>query len=220
MPKPAARRFKLPREVYHLADMANWTRIQSEGLLCAHSLLHRANPTTAAAASETHRPHAFVLPDGTYIRDQGPCPPAALGRCLDPGIRPADWYAFLNGCVFFWTGLDRVQRHFQAQNGRPTVLIVLDAERLAARYAGSLFVTPFNIGNARRRPAPRGWRTLVPLERWRLDGWAAEAAPGASARSASAEPVELVIRQDVPDAMSFVVRHEWLASAGPPPPAL
>lgn len=202
---------ELPDEAYHLADAANWPRIQQEGLLSAATLFKRSGAPDAERLARTHRPQGLTLPDGAFVRDQWPIPPAALARCLDKGLTEADWYALLNSCVFFWVDRARAERHAAAQGGRPTVLLSFDARRLTAQYADRACVTPINIGNARRRAAPRGWRTLVPLDRWRTDGWASEAAPGDRPRSASAPPAELVVRGDLPDAMSFLGRHTPMA---------
>ena len=200
---------ELPSEVFHVADAANWPSIQRRGLLCTETLLAGSGVTAEdAAAARAHRPQGLQLSDGVQIRDQRPAPPDALARCLDPGVTPADWYGLLNGSIFFWLDRDRVERHTLAQKGRATVLITLDAHRLADRYGAAMFLTPFNIGNARRRAASRGWRTLVPLARWRLDGWTFETAPGRAPRDARAAAAELVIRGDAPDALAFVTRVE------------
>lgn len=198
----------MPAEAFHLADAVNWPGIQRDGLLCATSLLRRAGLDATAA---DHRGVARRLEDGVLLRDQAPIPPAALERCLDPGLRPQDWYALLNGCIFFWLDRERVRRHLRAQQGRECFLMVIDTERLLARCEDRAFVTPFNTGSARRRPARRGTRTLVPVPHWRRDGWAAEAPPGGPCRRASTAAVELVVQGDLPDVFDCLLRCERFA---------
>jgi hypothetical protein len=196
---------ELPERVYHLADEANWPSIWREGLLCTATLLRRAGIAEAGIAAP--RARAEVLSTGVRIRDQKPIPEKALASCLDAGLTPADWYRILAEHVFFWADGARLRRHLAAQGGRPTRLLVFDSHGLAQRYAGAVFVTPFNIGSALRRPAPRGRRTLAPLSSWRADGWRSEALPSAPVRRAASPPAELVVRGDVPDALDFLVEQ-------------
>jgi len=76
---------------------------------------------------------------------------------------------------------------------------------LLARYRTHAFVTPFNVGNARRRPASRGQRTFVPLDAWLETRWESEARPGDKPRARGHPPAELAIAGAVPDVMDFVV---------------
>lgn len=131
-------------------------------------------------------------------------PPAALAKCLDEGLTPDDWYALVNSHVFFWADPDRLARHLRALRSRPQVVLTLDGPRLAEAYSNEAYVTPFNVGAARRRPARRGRRTFVPLAEWRDRSWASEAPTGRPARHPKHPPAELVIRGAVPDILSFV----------------
>jgi hypothetical protein len=192
--------------VYHLAEADNWPSIQVHGLLSAQALLQLAGNTEADRHRVMrHRVSRTVLSNGTVVRDQGPMPPAALQRCLR-GMTPAEWYALLNAKVFFWVDADRLNRHLRACRHHPQVVMVLDATRLLGRYAPRTAVSPFNTGNARRRPAPRGRETFVPYATWLESGWEREASGlGTSARSRSHPPAELTVDRSVPDAMDFVV---------------
>ena len=116
--------------------------------------------------------------------------------------------------MFFWLDAERVQRHRAALRGRPQVLLTFDAPGLAAAHANVAHVTPFNIGSAVRKAAPRGLRTLVPLAHWQADGWASEALPQRAVRAASHRPAELVLRAAaVPDAMRHVMATEVIGAA-------
>lgn len=200
----------LPAEAFHFVDRANWEAVQAQGLCSTDELLRRgAFGAEVEAAVRAHRPQGVTLPDGCYIRDQRPMPSQALARCLDPGLAPADWYALLNSCVFFWLDPDRVARHRAALGHRPQVLLTFDARALATAYEAAAHVTPFNTGSAMRKAATRGLRTLVPLAQWQARGWTSEALPQQPVRAASHRPAELVfLRAAVPDAMRFVIATE------------
>jgi len=196
---------RLPAEAFHIAEAANWLVIRREGLLSTDALLRRGGfAPEVERRVRAYRASGIDLPNGIHVRDQCPMPPAALARCLDAGLDPDDWYRLVNECVFFWIDRERVERHLRALQRRPQVLLTIDAEALAEAYAETAFVTPFNVGAARRKPARRGLRTFVPLASWRRDGWAAEAVGGARPRSPGHPPSELVIRGGGVDVMRFV----------------
>jgi len=195
----------LPERIFHVVEEANWPSVQRDGLLPARSLLDRAlGPTAGPVASRTHRPRALDLPCGTRLRDQAPMPPALLARCLLPPLTPEDWYALVNAGVYFWTREDRLRRHLSALRRTKQRILVLDGPRLAAAYRDQAFVTPFNVGSARRRPSPRGPATFVAYAAWHRTAWRTEHPAPASGRPPSHPPAELVIRAPIPDAMGFV----------------
>lgn len=191
--------------VYHIAEADNWPSIQRDGLLSARALVERAGSRSEdRTAVEKHRPVRAVLSDGTVIRDQSPMPPAALKPCLR-GLTPTQWYALLNGKVFFWFDEDRVARHLHACRRTAQVVMSIDAEALLARHAARASVAPFNTGNARRRPAVRGPASFVPWASWRTSGWRAESEGlGTTMRTRSHKPAELTVEHAVPDIVDFV----------------
>jgi hypothetical protein len=202
----------LPRRGFHMAEAENWASIKREGLLSTELLLRReVSDDRTTAAVRAYRQSPLQLPSGVIVRDQLPMPPSSLARCLRDGRSPEDWYRLLNEKVFFWLSIDRLNRHLKACAGRPQIVLVLDLWRLVARYEGRSFVTPFNVGNARRRAAPRGARTFVPLRSWLDTRWASEAAPGRRVRPRTHSPAELAVRGAVPDVMEFIVTMNWVA---------
>ncbi|MEO7455927.1 MAG: hypothetical protein ABIY52_06675 [Gemmatimonadaceae bacterium] len=204
---------ELPATMFHFADAANAASILQHGLLSTTGLLHRRGvDAPIAAAAMTFRPSDIELPGGERVRNQAPMPPAALARCLDPGTSPDDWYRLVNGHVFFWLGAERMERHRVALRARDQILLTVDTAALLAFYHDSAFVTPFNIGNARRTPARRGPRTLCPLVSWRQHSWMLEAAAGERPRPASHRPAELLIKGAVPDVHRFIVKSEYIAA--------
>jgi hypothetical protein len=162
------------------------------------------------AAVRAYRPKGIVLPNGGFVRDQSPMPPAALAACLGQGLAPQDWYDLVNQCVFFWLDVQRVARHRHALRHRPQILLILDAAALVARYSRIAYVTPFNIGNARRTPARRSERSLVPLAEWELHGWKGESDARGQVRSRRHRPAELVVRGPIPDILSLVTSTKRL----------
>jgi hypothetical protein len=197
---------ELPAEVFHIADAMNWKAIQRDGLLSTSALINRAGvDALVRSVLSAYRPDGIAAFGVGYVRDQAPMPPAALARCLDEGLTPDDWYELVNSHVFFWADPERLARHLGALRARPQVVLTLDGPRLAEAYSSQAYVTPFNVGAARRRPARRGRRTFVPLTEWRDSGWASEAPTAGPARHPKHPPAELVIRGTVPDIFSFVI---------------
>jgi len=196
----------LPARAFHLADVENWPSIQRSGLHSTAALIARDRLRGRAALPFTsYRSASVRLPSGAVIRDQRPMPPETLLRCLDDGLTPDDWYRLVNGKVFFWLDVARLNRHLAACRARPQLVIEVDLRALVARHGRRACVTPFNVGNARRRPASRGHRTFVPLDAWLATRWASEAAPGGVPRARSHPPAELAIESAVPDLMALVV---------------
>lgn len=206
----------LPRHMYHCADAANVESIHRIGLLSTNELLRRGRfGSSTEAVVRAHRPRGTTLPSGVFIRDQAPMPPQSLSRCLDGGITVDEWYHTVNDHVFFWLSRERVGRHLNALHGRAQVLLTVDVRSLVDAYASAVYLTPFNIGNARRRPARRGRRTLVPLASWRDSAWRMEAEPGRPERTARHPPAELLVKDAIPDISRFIVSSVTILRASP-----
>src|SRR5438128_6115183 len=138
--------------LYHLADECNLQSIQRDGLLSTTRLLDDAGMCGDERSRVEHqqRTSRTILRSGAVIRDQSPMPPNALARCLVDGTTPDDWYALLNTMVFFWIDLERLLRQARACRPWPQLVLELDPAPMLARYGAHAFVTPINIGNARR----------------------------------------------------------------------
>ena len=153
----------IPDQVYHLVEASNWPSVQRHGLLSAYELMRLAGVPQAVQkrVSTTQRLQHTMLSDQLAIRDQAPMPADTLQKCL-VGMTPAQWYALLNRLVFFWCDRDRLNRQLGAYNGRAQIVLTVDTKQLLARHAQHVALTPFNTGNARRKPAIRGRATFVP----------------------------------------------------------
>lgn len=207
----------LPRTIYHLADAANWPSIERHGLLSTHALLDLAGVWGDERRRFEHeqRTMQMELPNGVIIRDQKPLPPQALERCLRD-MSPTEWYTLLNAQVFFWLDSERLNRMRRASWQRAQVVLMIDSERLVARYAEHIALSPINTGNARRQPAMRGRQTFVPYPTWIDSGWASEAESlGTRRRPRGHAPVELTISGAVFDVMDFVVDVRRLDAGQP-----
>jgi hypothetical protein len=202
----------IPARVFHLVEASNWSSVQRYGLLSACELLKLTGvpPAIRERISTAQRTRLTVLSDSVVIRDQRPMPPAALQKCLI-GMTPAQWYALINQKVFFWCDPERLNRQHRACGERPQIALTLDTERLLSRHGDRVALTPFNTGNARRKPAIRGRATFVPYSAWLASGWRSEAdGLGVSRRPFSHPPVELTVADAVPDAAEFIVAIEYL----------
>ncbi|MCW5622262.1 MAG: hypothetical protein KIS79_14240 [Burkholderiales bacterium] len=196
----------LPDHVFHLADAENWRSIQRHGLHSTVALIRLAGLVEhEARAFRDYRAERMRLPSGAVIRDQRPMPPSSLQKCLQEGLTPRDWYDLVNAKVFFWIDQDRLGRHVAACAGRSQMLITIDSRRLLERYGDVAFVTPFNVGNARRRPAPRSERSFVPWKVWMVTRWESEAITARASRLPSHPPAELAIEGSIPDLVEFVI---------------
>lgn len=194
--------------IYHMTDALNWTSIQQHGLLSTSRLLNLSGLDGAERYDLERRQRLQTgrLPNGAVIRDQLPMSPQALSRCLANGLVPEDWYLELNSRVFFWLDPRRLNRQRHACGSSPQIVLAVDARHLLSSYLRQTALTPFNTGNARRRPARRGRETFVPFDKWCESGWSWETvALQTPLRPSSHPPVELAIADAVEDVMDFVV---------------
>ncbi|MDR4495534.1 MAG: hypothetical protein R3B74_14190 [Nitrospirales bacterium] len=199
---------KLPAQVFHLAEAANWPSIQQHGLLSTSALLDLAGVRGNKRAQFEQRPRSIhiELPNGVQVRDQKPMLTQALARCLI-GISPVEWYGLLNSKVYFWLDPARLDRQRRACDPRPQVVLAVDTKRLLATHAQRIALSPINTGNARRRPAVRGRSTFVPYAMWCKSGWCSEAVGlGTRTRARSHRPVELTVDGAVPNIMDLIIQ--------------
>src|SRR6266496_1437834 len=122
---------RMPRHLFHLAELSNWPSIQRDGLLSASRLIHAADLRAAErdCLEREQRLQHTTLPSGVCIRDQRPMPASSLAKCL-LRIAPSEWYALLNARVFFWVYTDRLNRQRAACGPRPQVVLTIDATSL------------------------------------------------------------------------------------------
>ena len=197
----------LPAQLYHLAEAANWPSICRSGLLSTKVLLDQAGlqGTERERIERRQRLEHRVMPNGVQVCDQKPLPARSLATCL-VGLTPPEWYELINSQVFFWLDEDRLNRQRRACEPRPQVVLVVDAQRLAAHYAERMSLSRINSGHARRRPARRGRCTFVPYRLWIESAWSSEAdGLGLHPRAHSQRPAEMTIAEQAKEVMSCVI---------------
>ncbi len=194
--------------LYHMAERDSWPSIQRHGLRSATALLDLFEvPAGKRAAIEAaHRPAGVWLRHPVHgaalVRDQKPMGDAALRRCLQDGMAPADWYRLLNGKVFFWLVRDRLLKLLGGREYRAAEhdVLEIDAAALGAAYRPLVTLSPINSGATfNLGPAPRGRGTFQPIADYDYASRRKRAAPAACA-------VELTVEYAVPDIARFVRR--------------
>jgi hypothetical protein len=136
-------------------------------------------------------------------------PPKMLAPVLADGLQPSEWYARLNQFVFLWPSRERLERQERAYHPRPQVVLVFDAEFLLSDVGDRALASPINSGNARRRAARRGPKTLVPYPEWKANGWGLHDETVGRKRPKSHAPAEILVYEHVPttDAHLRAVLH-------------
>ncbi|MFE5504342.1 DUF7002 family protein [Amycolatopsis japonica] len=200
--------------VYHMAENGTWPAIRERGLLSTKALvdLYEPDEGTANAILNQVRKKSVTIESSRYetavIRDQLPL--KFLEKCLLPGTTPQQFLDALNGRVFFWLKIERLQKLLNARQYRrkkQTVLHV-DTAELVARYGGKIQLAPYNTGSMHvPNSPPRGADVFVDLIDYPYDAWEKKR------RHSSIDPVvELTVPYAIPDIGELVSRVErWEA---------
>ncbi len=186
--------------LYHMAWDGSWPSILQHGLLSTSTLLDRLGMLGAARQEieSLHRPDSVPVRNGAMsvvFRDQKPMGDSGLQRCLQGGLKPADWYRMLNQFVFFWVTQERLMKLLDARayRGQSSVVITLETSRLLAKHQADVVLSPINSGCTKPFPHPRGPDTFQPLHQYPFDALVKK-------RGRSGEPVvELAVRGGVPN---------------------
>lgn len=192
--------------LWHMAEDGSWPSIQAHGLLSTAALLdhYGVDAREREKLLSQRRPKAVPLTraglNPAVIRDQKPMSDAALRRCLDADVTPAQWYAILNDKVFFWVSLKRLQRLLDAKayRSQSQTIITLRTASLVAAHRDRILLSPINSGSTIMRPQPRGRRTFLPVSDYPFDDWRRR-------RTAADAVVELVVSGGVEDVASHVL---------------
>jgi hypothetical protein len=163
--------------LYHIAAAGAWPGIQTHGLLSTSALLdlfeirnpHRARLERAHRAEGVHITHP--VHGAARLRDQKPMTDAALSRCLDDRLTPADWYHLLNCRVFFWPTEPRLRNHLSARFHRDAEhdVLTLDTRSLLAAHAKDVTLSPINSGSTLYVPQRRGRHTFRTIADYPFD---------------------------------------------------
>jgi len=134
---------------------------------------------------------------------------AALEKCLDDGLKPADWLALLNRRVFFWCDEEGLARLLGARANRTRTLEVLVADTLslAQAHAERIELSPINMGATLRRPARRGMETFTPLLALPYATWVRK-------RGGRDRILEVTVVDGIPDIARHVVEVRRVTPSG------
>ncbi len=189
--------------LYHLAAPGTHERVVHEGLLCAADIVERLGieGDERVRLLERRRDAQAVLADGRYtLNDNLPLTEAALERCLDDGLAPADWLRALNARTWFWPSERRLGTLMGARTnrGREREVIVFDTLMLVRAHAERVRLSPINGGSTIRRPARRGLATYAPLGAHDYPTWR-------RLRGRLDTIAEVAVEGSVPDAADYIV---------------
>ena len=201
--------------LFHLTLPGAWTSIRDRGLLSASRLLDlfEIEGEARERLERRRRPAAVAIRHpchGTSVlNDQSPMTEAALARCLDDGLLPADWLAMLNRRAFFWSdgaGLSRLLGA-RANRARTVEVLVADTLSLARAHAERIEISPINSGATLRRPARRGLTTFTPMLELSYAAWSRK-------RGARDRVLEVTVVDGVPDIARHVVEVRRIEPPG------
>lgn len=195
--------------LHHMAEDGAWPSIREHGLLSTSALLdlYGVEGPARDAIEARRRPAGVPLArdglPGAVVRDQLPMTDAGLGRCLDDGLAPADWYRILNGRVFFWPSARRLERLLgaRAYRGRAQTVLTLDAASLVAAHGARIELSAINSGATIFGGPRRGRSTFLPLADYPFAAWRAK-------RPATEAVAEVTVPHAVPDAADHVLLVE------------
>lgn len=193
--------------LYHMAERGSWLSIREHGLLSTSALLDRYGLSGAERipVEARRRPTSVTLTQvglgSVVVRDQLPMDDKGLGRCLQDGLSPEEWYRLLNSKVFFWLTRDRLLRLLNAGTYRAEEhdVLQLDAKALMDAYADKIWLCPMNSGCTKPFPHPRGQTTFQRIATYPYADWKAK-------RKRGERVVELAVDYAVPNIARFVSR--------------
>jgi len=156
--------------LYHMAEADSWESIREKGLLSTSALLDlfEVKGKERFAIESCHRPKCVTIEHPEHgravIRDQIPMRERSLLKCLKK-ISPRKWYELLNGKVFLWAALHRLESllNARAYRGKEHVILKVDARGLLSDYASKVLLSPINSGSTIYRPSLRGATTFQSL---------------------------------------------------------
>ena len=191
-----------------MAHAGAWPSIRNRGLLSTTALLDmlQVNDEKRHRIERQHRSEPLTILQGTHepivFRDQKAMSEGALLKSLD-GITPEEWYLTLNGLVFFWVSMKRVQKLLDARAYRDHVhtVITVDTATLVKAYAPTMLLSPINSGSTIYNPVRRGKGTFLPFESYPFE-------ERRKLRGTSNAVAEAAIRDEVPDLRDHALRVE------------
>lgn len=195
--------------LFHMAEAGAWPSIQQHGLRSTQALLDLFEITGERRTEllDIRRPQIVTVTHPAHgtaqIRDNKPLKDSFLETCLTDMTVP-EWYAHLNGRVFFWVTENRLNDLLSARayRNRPHDIITVDSRRLIEMYPAEIALASFNTGSTIYPNAPaRGSETFQRIAAY--DG-------GRTPRSHRLKTpiVELTVDYAISDVEAVAVRAE------------
>jgi hypothetical protein len=195
-------------KLYHMAEAGSWESIQRYGLRSTSALLSlfsKSVGTRRAEIESRRRPEKVRLSDpeigDATIRDQKPLIESKLVGPLR-GCTIEEWHRILNGRVFFWLTIERLQKLMcaQAYRAEDHSVLTVNTLSLATAYRNKITLTSMNTGNTQPIAHPRGPETFMRMEDYPFDERAKY--------GRQYQVVELAVEDSVPDICKFVISVE------------
>jgi len=195
--------------LYHMAEDGSWPNIERNGLLSTSALLTLYGITGSEREKYESEWRSHRMPiscDGmedACLRDQIPMPPEELGKCLQGGIEPREWYEFINRRIFFWTTKKSLEIFLGAKEykNQPQTVIKVNTKLLVDRYADIITLSSINSGSTYydpkkyTKPRNRSFETFQKIEDYHAP-WV----------------TELVVETGVPDIADLTASVDrWIA---------
>ena len=197
--------------LYHMTHEGAWPSIRRHGLLTTRSILKLwgveksvrmsvENQIRRTSIELTHPQHGKVV-----IRDQKPMYENKLRTALID-CTPEQWCQLLNGKVFFWPSLERLQTHMAARLNRPRkhLVLTIDGYHFARSYENKITLCAMNSGNTIPFAQKRGKGSFMKMRDYPFQA--------RRKRGAYYTVVELAVDADVPDILDFVVSVDYMTS--------
>ena len=158
--------------LFHMAERGSFESIRRHGLMSTTALLDlfQVQGARRSLLERCHRPRIEHLTHpvvgSAALRDQLPMSDEGLRRALPPEIAPADWYARLNGLVFFWLTEGRLHRltGARAYRAHEHEVLVLDTRAVVREHHDAIWLCPINSGCTKPMPAPRDFGAFRRIE--------------------------------------------------------
>jgi hypothetical protein len=127
---------------------------------------------------------------------------SSLLECLD-GITPRQWYEFLNGRVFLWATLHRLEGLLAARayRAKEHLILKVDSRRLVAKYRETVLLSPINSGSTLYKPVRRNIGTFSALHTYPFE-------ERRKMRGAADAVAEVAFARSTPDISEYVGRVE------------
>jgi hypothetical protein len=198
--------------LYHMAEANTWDSIQTLGILSTSALLTRFGVTgdRRDEIEARRRPNSVPLTDEklgrAVIRDQNPLIESKLIKTLK-GCTAEEWYRLLNGRVFFWLTVERLNKLLcaKAYRGSEHTVLTVDTRSLVSAYKAAVTLTPMNTGNTQPFAHPRGPDKSMKLQDYPFDERAKY--------GRQYQVVEIAIEHGVTDIKKYVISAETLKCA-------